>query len=359
MDFNTKIKDFSKRIETLQHSLKTEEAVKTSLVLPFFQLLGYDVFNPYEFVPEYTADTGIKKGEKVDYCIMINNEPTILIEAKFLDKNLNKHINQLYRYFSVTKAKFAILTNGIVYKIYTDLDEPNKMDEVPFLEVNLLQLKDSSINQLKKFTKESFNIQDVIDSASELKYTAMVKNILAEQLKDPSDQFIKLILNKGIYNGTKTQAVLDKFKDIILIAFNQYIGDIVNDKIQIALDGSTTSVISHALQHSIPTVSTEPEIIEAAFSEDELRVLNGIKDMISEMAISENIIYKKTSNYIALQLGNNTRRWICRIYFKQNQPHTLQLHQIGEELYDCEYLFNESSQLHPIKSLFKKIIESI
>lgn len=114
-------------------NLATEEATKTALIMPFFSLLGYDVFNPMEFIPEFVADVGTKKGEKVDYAIMNEGKPVILIEAKGVDDDLTKHDAQLFRYFTVTDAKFAILTNGIVYKFFTDLEEPNKMDEKPFL----------------------------------------------------------------------------------------------------------------------------------------------------------------------------------------------------------------------------------
>lgn len=95
--------------------------------MPFFSLLGYDVFDPHEFIPEFTADVGIKKGEKVDYAITKDGKPIILIEAKWCGDNLEKHGSQLFRYFGTTSAKFGILTNGIIYKFYTDLDESNKM----------------------------------------------------------------------------------------------------------------------------------------------------------------------------------------------------------------------------------------
>ena len=137
MEFEEKIKEFSKRIKNLEKSINTEEATKTSLIMPFFSLLGYDVFNPIEFTPEYIADVGIKKGEKVDYAVRINNQVTILIEAKSVNENLQKHGSQLFRYFGTTTAKIGILTNGIIYKFYTDLEETNKMDIAPFLEIVL------------------------------------------------------------------------------------------------------------------------------------------------------------------------------------------------------------------------------
>ena len=150
MEFNESIRQFSERVSILKNTVSTEESTKMSLIVPLFQILGYDVFNPIEFCPEYTADVGIKKGEKVDYAILEDGKPNILIECKSCSEQLDKHSSQLFRYFSTTPAKFGILTNGIIYRFYTDLEESNKMDLVPFLEINMENIKDSSINELKK-----------------------------------------------------------------------------------------------------------------------------------------------------------------------------------------------------------------
>lgn len=124
--FKEDLKFLSNRVSTLKESIGTEEATKTSLIMPFFQLLGYDVFNPTEFVPEFTADVGIKKGEKVDYAIILDSIPVMLVEAKSIKEKLTKHDSQLFRYFGTTTSRFGILTNGEEYKFFTDLDEPNK-----------------------------------------------------------------------------------------------------------------------------------------------------------------------------------------------------------------------------------------
>ena len=100
------LKNLGKRVHTLKDNINTEEATKTSLILPFFQILGYDIFNPLEFIPEFTADFGIKKGEKVDYAIKISDAPVILIEAKSISEKLTKHDSQLFRYFGTTTSKF-------------------------------------------------------------------------------------------------------------------------------------------------------------------------------------------------------------------------------------------------------------
>jgi len=149
--------------------------------MPFIQILGYNVFDPNEVTPEFNADVGTKKGEKVDYAILKEGSPILLFECKAFNVDLAKeHASQLYRYFSVTPVKVGVLTNGILYQFFTDFDKPNTMDKKPFLEVNLLDIKESAIIELKKFTKSGFNIDDLEDVASELKYTneIIVKNLL-------------------------------------------------------------------------------------------------------------------------------------------------------------------------------------
>lgn len=191
MEFNESIKQFSERVSIMKNTISTEESTKMSLIVPLFQLLGYDVFNPLEFCPEYTADVGIKKGEKVDYAILEDGKPNILIECKSCSETLDKHASQLFRYFSTTPAKFGILTNGVIYKFYTDLEEANKMDLIPFLEINMENIKDSSINELKKFCKENFDKDKIFSTAEELKYTSLIKGILASEYDNPSEEFVR------------------------------------------------------------------------------------------------------------------------------------------------------------------------
>ena len=205
--FKQKIKNLSSRIEKVRESIHTEEATKTSLILPLIQALGYDVFNPEELVPEYIADVGIKKGEKIDYAIMKNEEPVILIEAKSVTEILTKHDSQLFRYFGTTKAKFAILSNGIEYKFFTDLEEQNKMDQKPFFTINMLDLKDIDILELAKFRKSDFDVVNVLTTASELKYTGEIKQYINAQVENPSEDFVKVVIN-DIYQGVKTKKSL-------------------------------------------------------------------------------------------------------------------------------------------------------
>ena len=321
MDFVDQVKQFSRRVETMKDGLETEEATKMSLIVPFFSMLGYDVFNPSEFVPEFTADVGIKKGEKVDYAIVKDNQPIILIEAKWCGEKLEKHDSQLFRYFGTTMAKFAVLTNGVVYRFYTDLEEPNKMDKTPFLEIDMLNLKDAQIAELKKFQKSNFNIDEIFSTASDLKYSTEFKNILARELQDPSDNFTKLFLNET-YSGRQTQNVVDKFKPVLKKALNIYINELMNDKIKSALNSESSNdksneeepVDAEAVDEdkagAEKKIVTTPEELEAFFI---------VKNILKQVLPIEDITYKDTVSYFGVLYKDNRNKWICRFVLTDNR----------------------------------------
>lgn len=314
--FEEKIKTYTARLESIVENITTEEATKTSLIMPFFALLGYDVFNPLEFIPEYTADVGIKKGEKVDYAIILNNEPVILIEAKCVSEKLEKHDSQLFRYFGTTKAKFAILTNGVTYKFFTDLDEPNKMDGTPFLTINLSELKDSDINELKKFEKSTFDVSNILNTASDLKYCGQIKSFLKDEFATPSDDFTKLVLSSGIYEGRLMQGIIDKFKPIVKKSISQYVNELVNDKIKNALTMQDTIPGPEGEIIEEPIVEDEREGIET--TEEEMQAYYVVRSILGSCVPLERITYKDTISYFGILIDNKVTRWVCRIYLKEN-----------------------------------------
>lgn len=306
MGFNEDLKSFAERIIPLKDTISTEEATKMSMIIPFFQLLGYDVFNPSEFCPEYTADVGIKKGEKVDYAILINNQPEILIECKWCGESLTKHGSQLFRYFSTSPAKFAILTNGLTYQFFTDLDEANKMDLTPFLEINIDNLKDAQINELKKFSKEVFDKDNIFSTASELKYSTLIKGLLSQDLDAPSDDFIRYVLS-GVYDGPKTQKVIDKFKPIVKKSFNGFINDLVNQKISSAL---TPEDIESSSDIPLETDTAKSKIIT---TEEEIEAFYIIRGILAGTISVDEVVYRDTESYFGILFQDNNRKPICRL----------------------------------------------
>lgn len=118
MDIQSKLRELAEKVNTLKDRIETEESTKHAFILPFINILGYDAFNPIEVVPEFTADLGLKKGEKVDYAIFQDDKPILIIECKNWKENLHVHNSQLFRYFHATQTRFALLTNGRVPLLY-------------------------------------------------------------------------------------------------------------------------------------------------------------------------------------------------------------------------------------------------
>ena len=350
MELNGTLKQFSERVVTIKDQLQTEEATKTALIMPFFQMLGYDVFNPLEFIPEYIADVGIKKGEKVDYAIKLNDEIAILIEAKSVNEKLEKHDSQLFRYFGVSKAKFAILTNGIEYKFYTDLEEQNKMDTSPFFIFNLLDFTENEANELKKFCKANFDVNKIIDTASELKYINLIRNVLKNEFTNPSDDFVKLILSENIYDGMKTQSVIDKYKPLVKKSISLYLNDVINDKIQNALKANDIE-----LEKEVIEIVEDDPTDNIITTEEELQAFYIVKSILGTTIPLDRVSYKDTASYFSVIIDNKVTRWICRVFIKENVKYVI----IPNETDNLKYTITTPDDIYQLSSVLKSRTEKL
>lgn len=330
MDFKDSIKQISERIESLKDNLKTEEATKTALILPFLNALGYDVFNPLEVLPEMSCDIGMKKGEKIDYAILRDGEPIILIECKHWEQDLNLYDNQLIRYFNVSKAKFGVLTNGIVYRFYTDLAEPNKMDEKPFLEVNLLELKDAQVEELKKFHRSYFDVDNILSSASELKYMGELKSAISKEFANPSPDFVRFF-GKQVYDGVFSQKVLEQFTALTKRTIGSYINDIISDRLKAAIktDEDATAEKGDTSQTVEAASESETNSDGIVTTDEELEAFFAVKSILRGVLTSDRITYKDTRSYFGVQVDNNVRKTVVRFYF--NQPTNKRIAIISED----------------------------
>lgn len=323
MDFKDSIFQLAKRVSDLKESILTEEATKNAFIMPFIQMLGYDVFNPLEVVPEMDCDIVKKKGEKIDYAIMKDGSPIMLIECKHWKQDLNLHDNQLKRYYVASKAKFGLLTNGIIYRFYTDLIKENIMDDIPFLEINLEKLRETQIDEVKKFCKENFDLDNILSSANELKYMSEVKKVIRSEFTEPSPELVKL-LTKRVYEGIVTQKVLDQFTDIVLRALQSHINDVMSEKLGIAIKATENA----GAPVQVPTASSdqkdeEPEKEEEKTSKinttvEELEGYYIVKSIVCEIISAQRVTYRDSQSYFAIFADDNNRKPICRLHF--NNP---------------------------------------
>ena len=312
MDFKDEIKQLGERVQKLKEQIQTEEATKNAFIMPFIKALGYDVFNPIEVVPEFISDIGIKKGEKIDYAIFKDDKPTILVECKHWNQNLDLHDGQLLRYFHVSKAKFGLLTNGIDYRFYSDLVEPNKMDEKPFLEFKITDIKDIQIEELKKFHKSYFDIESIVNTASELKYTNELKYLLHQELTNPSPEFVKYFA-KQVYPSVVTQKVLDQFTDLTKKSVQQYISDIYTERLKTALSKENElNKEQKELIEKEEDSTSENKNIET--TQEELDAFLIVKAILRQRISVDRIVYRDAQSYFAILLDDNNRKTICRFY---------------------------------------------
>lgn len=318
MDLIDRLNQISLKISKQRDSIATEEATKAAFIMPFINALGYDIFDPEEVIPEFTADIGIKKGEKVDYAIVVNGNISMLIECKMVNARLDaQHESQLHRYFHSTAARIGVLTDGIIYKFYTDLDEPNKMDNKPFLEFSIQHIDEVIVNELKKFTKAAFNIEQLLSSASELKYTRAIKNIISDQLVNPSDEFLKFVLN-NIYSGRVTSQVKEQFIPVITKAFQQLINDKLNDRLKSALSIAEPST-QPPLEVILPVQQADENQIIT--TQEELEGFYIVKSILKDSIDLKRIIYRDTLSYFGILLDDNNRKPIARLYFNDKKKY--------------------------------------
>lgn len=350
MDFRDQIKILGERIGKLKDQVNTEEATKNAFIMPFIKELGYDVFNPFEVTPELVADVGIKQSEKIDYAIMQNGEPIILIECKHHAAPLNvNNASQLFRYFHTTKAKFSILTNGIEYKFYTDLVETNKMDEKPFFAFNITDMKDSQIEELKKFHKAYYDFENIVTTASDLKYTFELKKLIDSEFNNPSPEFVKLFA-KQVYPSIINARILEQFTNLTKKSLQQYISDLITERLKSAL--SKENAVSK--ENDLINVETEKVDQSAPVTtEEELEGFMIVKTILRQKTPVSRIAYRDAQSYFAILLDDNNRKTICRLYFNGSKKYLAilddQKKEIKNEINSLDDIFNFSDLL--IKSV--------
>jgi predicted type IV restriction endonuclease len=274
-------------------------------------------------VPEFTADVGTKKGEKVDYAIIRNGKPTILIECKKAGEPLGvEHASQLYRYFSVVEARIAILTDGIIYQLYSDIEQPNIMDAKPFLTFDLRELREEIVAELHRLSREEFDLDQMLTAASELKYTGEIHRILSAQLQEPDEEFVRYFAGQ-VYSGRLTSAVREQFRPIVKKALSQFISERVSSRLRFALDEERQSMRPPREDHE--PASTNPQNDDQddgiVTTPDEWEGYYLVKTILREDIDAGRIAIRDTLSYCGILLDDNNRKPICRLHFNRAQKY--------------------------------------
>lgn len=325
MAFEDALTDLASKVAEYKETLQTEEATKNAVIMPFIsRVLGYDVFNPAEVVPEFICDIGTKKGEKIDYAIMRDGVVQMLIEAKQIGTPLTlENAGQLVRYFHVSNARIGVLTNGQYWNFYTDLDKSNIMDEKPFLRLNLLDVDPYTLPELKKLTKSAFDLESVLVAAEELKYVSALKAEIAKEFAEPDEDFMRLFATR-VYEGSLTAKMREFFLKVTRKAATQYINDRVNERLKSALQGQGPAI---GVAVPVPDVATDTPADDAADDRgiettlEELEAYNIVRAIVASEVPLDRIAHRDTKSYFGVLLDNNNRKPICRLHFNRKQKY--------------------------------------
>ena len=344
MEFKELIKQIGEKVIKLKDQVQTEEATKSAFIMPFIQGLGYDLFNPLEVVPEFVTDFGAKNVEKVDYAILKDNQPVMIIECKNHLENLDKHYTQTHKYFHLTKARFAVLTNGIQYNFYTDLDAANKMDEKPFLSFDITNIKEQQIKELAKFHKSGFDVSSILTIASELKYSNAIKSVLTSELANPSQEFVKYFVSR-VYDGKATEKVMAQFTEFVKKTVEQTFNEIVSDRLMNAIN--QTKQAQAETKQDLPADTNENKM---ATTEEELNGFYIVKSILRTKIPSSRLSYRDSVSYLSIILDDNNRKPICRLWLNGQSKKHIGLFgkdkkETKNEINSLDDIFNFASQL--------------
>lgn len=263
-------------IPRVSHKLQSEEATKHALIIPALAAIGFDVSNPDVVVPEMVSDFGTRKAEKVDYAILCNGFPAILVECKAYGVNLQAHVPQLFRYFSVSTARIGVLTNGVEYRLYTDTFKENVMDTEPYAVVDL-SAEDADLEPLEELQRALLDTPALIRRARERALEKRLRAVVAEELQCPSEKVFKVFAEKVLGRPARRSEVRELM-----------------------------SIAVRAFGHS-----EEEECLDG-FRESAASVVRGY---INEAVPGAECIARDTVRYLGFYYPSRPRNAICRLYF--------------------------------------------
>lgn len=353
MSIDQAIYALANRVRELKPLIETEEATKTAFIIPFInEVLGYDVSDPREVVPEYTADVGVKKGEKVDFAIKSGTDFRFLIECKKIGEPLKlDHANQLVRYFNVTDTEFAILTNGEVYQFYAQLDAANRMDEKPFMTLDLREVDARLFPHLEMCTRQKFDFETIAAQAEELKYVAELKKTLAGMFKEPDSEWVKMLAAR-VTSRRMTAANLDVFSRLVSIATNQYLKDEVNRRLR-----SAQALEETPSEQQVPPAIEEVDALPAeeisddgiVTTEEEIHAHGIIRAIGCSDVPAADITLRDAKSYCAILYQNNNRKAIARLFFDRKTPrvvvYTPERDEIVHDLDNVEGIYDLADEI--------------
>ena len=314
----SQIQALAERVKAALNEQLNEANTKSSLIMPFLQAMGYDVFDHSEVAQEYVSEFGTKKGEKVDIAILREREPVMLIECKPLGDALDTgRCSQLFRYFNTQPARIGILTDGRRYLFFSDLEKENIMDGKPFMEIDLLNFNERALPELQKLTKDSWDLDAALSSAETLKYTRAIKILVSKDVVEPSDSLVRYYASQ-CYDGKIMPRVLEVFRNIVKRAYSEYVSDEISKRLETVRKVEEQAHEAQneqyqSIEHNLP--------VEPCTGKDgivthntEVWALVAIRTLLREVVDPTRIMLRDQKSYCSILLDDNNRKPICRLF---------------------------------------------
>jgi hypothetical protein len=214
------------------------------------------------------------------------------------------------------------------------------MDEKPFLEIDLTDLKMNQIEELKKFHKAYFDLDNILSSASELKYTGELKGILINEFANPSPDFVKL-LAKQVYDGLITSKLLNQFTSLVKKSISNHINDIISERLKSALKAETPENVNINVESPAIEMEKDNKIVT---TEEEMEAFFIVKSILRLKIQSDRITYRDTQTYFSILIDDNNRKLICRLYF--NSPTNKMIAFVGDDKKEVRYKIQSLDEIY-------------
>lgn len=286
-EFQAQVIEYAKTAVARATRVTSEEATKQYLVLPFFQLLGYDPLSPDEIIPESQASFSDKFKNRVDYAICHQGEPVIAVECKRTGAMSEGHRGELKGYFNaVPTTKLGILTDGLTFEFYSDTNAENMMDDEPYVTVDLAtiakgEIDENSFDALSRLKKGTFDPQNVGAEAKRKIFIAKYIETLDALLKEPNEDFTRFLLDAAKVEGRRTAKLVEEHQPIVAASISLLVDKIILDRVGFASRDDLVRV-------STTPLPTPQSPLDAAQAKDTNEA--GILTTDTELAIFQHVL---------------------------------------------------------------------
>ncbi|MDH1707018.1 type I restriction endonuclease [Acinetobacter johnsonii] len=324
-NFINRLRSHIEHVKKVGDHCTTEETTKQALILPLLDILGFSPYDPTKVLAEFAADfPGVKSTERVDYALYCNGQPVMFIEAKPYVANLTNHAPQLSRYFnSSLGVTIGAITNGKEWRFFTDLINPNVMDDKPFLTVDFTKNKAEDLTQLAEFKHDNFHVEKLRFFAEENQYIQQFKTVIKRSINEVDIDFVRYVAQQASIPRQLNTKFLESIQPFVKQAVEQSISDTVVKGLS-SPTIITAQPVEQKVEETIEIVSESSTLADIVNSENERIVTTVDEQELSRIVIElfpeVELVAKDTESYFSVLFQNKNNRWLFRYDVNRKRP---------------------------------------